>query len=58
MSDSQAKVSSTVKESSSCVLNDTAQEIIPQIPLEMSPYSETSAHLHSAQRGKAVLCPL
>lgn len=44
MSDSQAKVS-TIKESSPCVLNDTAQEIIPQIPLGVSPGVLTVRHL-------------
>lgn len=44
MSDTQAKVG-TIKESSPCVLNDTAQEIISQIPLGMNPEVLAVRHL-------------
>lgn len=44
MSDAQVKVS-TIKESSPCVLYDTAQEIIPQIPLGMNPEVLAVRHL-------------
>ena len=55
MSDSQAVVSS-IEESSPCVLNDTSQELVPQIPLVMCPEVLMVRHLLTyIQHGEAEL---